>query len=101
MVQLPPVATAVPSTVVPSTNCTVKPASAVPVKTGVVTRVILSEVETPLSLAAVKSGKFRSHAAAAFSFVDDISGGGDEQSRAKRIGRKANKLTKADKRNSS
>jgi hypothetical protein len=45
MLQLPPVATAVPSTVVPSVSykVTVLPASAVPVKVGVVLLVMLSD----------------------------------------------------------
>lgn len=56
MVQLPPVATALPKTVEPSNNCTVKPASVVPEKAGVVIRVMLSVLDAPLSLAAVRSG---------------------------------------------
>ena len=71
IVQLPePLATAVPSTVVPlvSYNVTVAPASApLPAKVGVVTLVMLSVFDTPLSDAAVKSGALG--AAAAVSIV--------------------------------
>ena len=57
MLQLPDAsAVAVPSTVLPSSNCTVAPTSAVPVKTGVVIFVMLSLLELPLSLESVKSG---------------------------------------------
>src|SRR5437588_2658497 len=57
MVQLPlPSAVAVPTLVAPANRSTVLPASAVPVKVGVVTLVILSVLELPLSLAAVISG---------------------------------------------
>src|SRR5690606_12000244 len=58
MLQLPPVATAVPRTVVPSVSykVTVLPASAVPVTVGVVSLVILSVFEEPLSLAGERSG---------------------------------------------
>ena len=49
-------AVAVPNTVLPSSNCTVAPASAVPLNTGVVMLVTLSVLELPLSLAAVRSG---------------------------------------------
>jgi len=57
MLQVPPVATAVPSTVVPSVSysVTVLPDSAVPVKTGVVLLVMLS-VLSPVSVALVMSG---------------------------------------------
>src|SRR5512133_104733 len=54
--QFPPVATAVPSTVVPSYSVTVAPASAVPVNVGVVTLVRLSVLDVPASLAAARSG---------------------------------------------
>ena len=56
--QAPPVAMPVPSTVVPSVsyNLTVEPASAVPVKVGVVSLVMLSVPDTPVSLAEAKSG---------------------------------------------
>ena len=58
MLQTPPVATAVPSTVVPSVSYNVirLPASAVPATTGVVMRVTRSLLEAPLSLAAAKTG---------------------------------------------
>ena len=63
IVQFPAaVATAVPSTVVPSLSCsvTVAPASApTPAKTGVATLVMLSLSEAPLSLAAARSGVLR------------------------------------------
>src|SRR5690606_28485508 len=53
MLHMPPVAVVVPSTVVPSVSykVTVLPASAVPVTVGVVSLVILSVFEEPLSLA--------------------------------------------------
>ncbi|MNR47227.1 hypothetical protein D3C85_1663010 [compost metagenome] len=56
--QFPPVATPVPITVTPSVsyNVTDEPASAVPVNTGVVTLVMLSEFDTPLSLAEARTG---------------------------------------------
>jgi hypothetical protein len=53
------------------------------------------------AMAAFKSGKFRSRTAAALSFVADIPGGGSPTAKAKRIGRKADKLGRADKNNSS
>ena len=53
---LPPVATPVPITVVPSNKVTVLPASAVPVKVGVAALVMLSVLDLPLSDAAVRSG---------------------------------------------
>ncbi|MNQ95937.1 hypothetical protein D3C85_1115210 [compost metagenome] len=58
MDQFPPVAMPVPITVVPSVSyrVTVEPGSAVPVNTGVVILVILSELDTPLSLAAANTG---------------------------------------------
>ena len=57
IVQVPPaVAVALPTTVPPSSSSTSEPATAVPVKVGVVTLVMLSVDELPLSLAAVKSG---------------------------------------------
>src|SRR4051794_23270058 len=56
IVQLPPVATAGPISVVPSNSVTVVPASAVPVKVGVVTLVMLSVTEMPLSDAVARSG---------------------------------------------
>lgn len=58
MLQLPSVAVAVPSTTVPpvSYNVTVDPASAVPVKVGVVLLVMLSTDDVPLSEPAVISG---------------------------------------------
>ena len=56
MVHVPPVAMPVPITVVPSNRLTVLPASAVPVKVGVVTLVMLSVLDTPLSDAATRSG---------------------------------------------
>ena len=59
MVHVPPVATPVPITVVPSNKVTVLPASAVPVKVGVVTLVMLSVLDMPLSDAAVRSGDRR------------------------------------------
>ena len=49
-------AVALPSTVLPSSSCTRAPASAVPLKTGVVMLVMLSVLELPLSLESVKSG---------------------------------------------
>lgn len=52
----PAVATPVPTAVVPSYSVTVAPASAVPVKVGLVTSVMLSVVDTPLSEAASRSG---------------------------------------------
>jgi hypothetical protein len=56
--QLPPVAVAVPSEVVPSVsyNVTVLPLSAVPVKVGVVLLVMLSLFEVPVSVPLVMSG---------------------------------------------
>src|SRR6185436_9033482 len=56
MLQLPPVAVAEPTSVTPSNSLTVLPASAVPVKVGVVALVLLSTLEEPLSLPAAKSG---------------------------------------------
>jgi ABC-type cobalamin transport system ATPase subunit len=56
IVQTPPVATALPNTVAPSSNWTVNPAWAVPVNVGVVSLVRSSEFDAPLSLAAVRSG---------------------------------------------
>ena len=56
MIQLPPVTTADPSELVPSKSVTVVPFSPVPVSVGEVTLVILSLLETPLSLAAVSCG---------------------------------------------
>jgi hypothetical protein len=56
MVHVPAVATPVPITVVPSSNVTVLPASAVPVKVGLVTFVMSSVLDTPLSEAATRSG---------------------------------------------
>lgn len=58
MLQLPPVAVAVPRTVVPSVSykVTVLPASAVPVKVGVVLLVMLSVLDDPVSEALVMSG---------------------------------------------
>ena len=57
MLQLPlPSAVVVPSTVLPSSNTTVLLASVVPEKVGVVTLVMLSVLELPLSVAAVMSG---------------------------------------------
>ena len=57
MLQLPlPSAVVVPSTVLPSSNTTALLASAVPEKVGVVTLVLLSVLELPLSLAARRSG---------------------------------------------
>ena len=52
----PPVAIAVPSSVVPSKMLTVAPVSAVPVKVGNVTLVMLSLLETPVSLAGSNDG---------------------------------------------
>ena len=46
----------VPSCVVPSNRVIVLPASAVPVKVGLVTLVMLSALDTPLSDAATRSG---------------------------------------------
>ena len=55
--QLPvAVATALPTAVAPSNKVTALPASAVPVKVGVVSLVTLSVLDTPLSEAAVRSG---------------------------------------------
>jgi hypothetical protein len=56
--QMPPVAMAVPNTVVPSVSYTVttEPDSAVPVKVGVETLVMLSVFEVPLSEMADRSG---------------------------------------------
>src|ERR1700682_41151 len=56
--QLPPLATALPSTVAPSVSysVTVEPDSAVPVKVGVVTSVRLSIDDVPLSELAERSG---------------------------------------------
>src|SRR5437588_500300 len=57
MLQLPlPSAVVVPSTVLPSSNTTALLASAVPEKVGVVTLLMLSVLELPLSLAAIRSG---------------------------------------------
>jgi hypothetical protein len=57
IVQFPsPSATADPTCVAPSNNFTVLPASAVPLKVGVVLLVMLSLLDEPLSLAAVRSG---------------------------------------------
>src|SRR5205823_2990041 len=57
MLQFPlPSAVVVPSTVLPSSNTTGLLASVVPVKVGVVSLVMLSVLELPLSLAAVRSG---------------------------------------------
>ena len=57
MLQLPlPSAVVVPSTVLPSSNTTALLASAVPEKVGVVTLVLLSVLELPLSLVAAMSG---------------------------------------------
>ena len=58
MLQLPPVAVVVPSTVVPSVSykVTVLPASAVPVRVGVVSLVMLSVLDVPESDAKSKSG---------------------------------------------
>ena len=56
MVHVPAVATPVPTAVVPSNRVTVLPVSAVPVKVGVVTLVMLSVLDTPLSDAATRSG---------------------------------------------
>ena len=56
MVQLPPVAVVVPKSVAPSYSVTVLPASAVPVKTGVVLLVILSVLLMPVSVPLVMSG---------------------------------------------
>ncbi len=58
MLQVPPVATAVPNTVVPSVSysVTVLPDSAVPVKTGVVLLVMLSVLDAPVSEALFMSG---------------------------------------------
>ena len=50
------VATPVPTTVAPSNKVTVLPASAVPVKVGLVTLVRLSVLDKPLSEAATRSG---------------------------------------------
>ena len=56
MVQSPAAeATPVPITVVPSNRVTVLPASAVPVKVGVVTLVMLSVLDTPVSDAVIRS----------------------------------------------
>ena len=56
MLQLPPVATALPINVVPSNSVTVLPASAVPVKVGVVTLVMPSMLDDPVSEAALRAG---------------------------------------------
>ena len=56
MLQLPPVAIALPICVVPSNSATVLPASAVPVKVGVVTLVMPSELDDPVSEAALRLG---------------------------------------------
>ena len=57
MLQLPlPSANPVPTRVVPLYSRTVAPASAVPVKVGVVTLVMLSVLDIPLSDAAIRSG---------------------------------------------
>ena len=53
---MPPVAVPLPTAVPPSKIVTVLPASAVPVKVGVVTLVSLSVLEVPESLAAARSG---------------------------------------------
>ena len=53
---MPPVAVPLPTCVAPSRIFTVLPASAVPVKVGVVSLVILSVWELPVSLAESKSG---------------------------------------------
>ncbi|MNV72213.1 hypothetical protein D3C71_1652820 [compost metagenome] len=56
--QFPPVAMPVPMAVVPSVpyKVTVEPASAVPINTGMTALVMLSELDTPLSLAAARTG---------------------------------------------
>ena len=54
--QLPPVATSVPTDVAPANSSTLVPATAVPEKVGVVSDVMLSVDEVPLSLAAARSG---------------------------------------------
>ena len=59
IVQFPPVATPVPITVVPSNTVTMLPASAVPVKVGLATSVMLSVLDTPVSDAAIRSGADR------------------------------------------
>ena len=57
MLQFPlPSAVAVPRVVAPSERVTVAPASVVPVKVGVVTLVMPSELLDPLSLAAASAG---------------------------------------------
>ena len=56
MRQVPSTATALPSTVPPSYRVTVAPASAVPVKTGMVSAVMLSLSEMPLSELGFRSG---------------------------------------------
>src|SRR3954447_13923485 len=57
MLQFPlPSAVVVPSTVLPSSNTTGLLAAVVPEKVGVVTLVMLSVLELPLSLAAIRSG---------------------------------------------
>ncbi|KQY16639.1 hypothetical protein ASD28_22055 [Massilia sp. Root133] len=56
MLQVPPVATVLPSSVLPSYRSTVAPASAVPVKVGVVAAVMPSLFDTPVSLAASSTG---------------------------------------------
>ena len=63
-------ATPVPITVVPSSKVTVLPASAVPVKVGVVTLVMLSVLDVPLSDAATRSGRVGA-AGAVVSMVTD------------------------------
>lgn len=57
MVHIPSVATFVPISVVPSNKLTVLPVAAVPVKVGAVILVILSVLDTPLSDAAMRSGR--------------------------------------------
>ena len=53
---MPPTAVPLPTAVVPSKIVTVLPASAVPENVGVVTLVMLSVLDDPESLAAVRSG---------------------------------------------
>ena len=66
----------VPIAVVPSNKLTVLPASAVPVKVGLVTLVRLSVLDTPLSDAATRSGVVG--AAGATSRMTDLAGEGTE-----------------------
>ena len=74
---MPPVAVPVPFETPSTRIVTVLPASAVPVKLGVVTLVMLSVLEEPLSLAAVKSGVDGAAGATLSCVMRDTSAGAD------------------------